>query len=177
MISNNGLGAILDQIQGSAKLVARSKGDRVAFNSNNVTMEPDIIRKQVEIAEIYARTSERAQSDQRTTTVQPRSTSSEPTYEKRMQNNRWHIRNRREDRRYVKWELSIFCFFTALKCFSVLVTPSMSVTRLIPRRVWIDHDDGSKGAYSTQLVLWSTSSPCCTMLNHCYGSVIRRSTV
>lgn len=88
MISNNGLGAILDHIQGSARLVARSKGDGVAFNSNNVTMEPDIVRKQMEIAEIYARASEVAQSNQRTTSVQPRAKSAGPLYESQVQNNR-----------------------------------------------------------------------------------------
>ncbi|KAJ4358352.1 uncharacterized protein N0V89_002934 [Didymosphaeria variabile] len=55
MVSNNGLGHILERINGSVKLSTSSVGDRVVVNSNNVYMEPDVIKKQLEIAEIYAR--------------------------------------------------------------------------------------------------------------------------
>lgn len=55
MISNNGLGHILDQIHGTIKLKTSSAGDGVAVNTNNVYTDPDVVKKQLEIAEIYAR--------------------------------------------------------------------------------------------------------------------------
>lgn len=55
MISNNGLGHILEYIQGSVKLSSSSAGDRTVVNSNNVYMDPDIMKKQLEFAEINAR--------------------------------------------------------------------------------------------------------------------------
>jgi hypothetical protein len=55
MISNNGLGHMLERIQGSIKLSTSSTGDGVAVNSNNVYVDTDVIEKQLEIAEMYAR--------------------------------------------------------------------------------------------------------------------------
>ncbi|KAL5439689.1 hypothetical protein PMIN05_005200 [Paraphaeosphaeria minitans] len=55
MISNNGLGHIIDQIKGSIRLSTSSDGDGVAVNTNNIYMDPDVIKKQLEIAEAYAR--------------------------------------------------------------------------------------------------------------------------
>ncbi|KAF2450576.1 hypothetical protein P171DRAFT_426919 [Karstenula rhodostoma CBS 690.94] len=55
MISNNGLGHVLDQIKGSIRLNTSSDGDGVAVNTNNIYMDHDVVKKQLEIAEIYAR--------------------------------------------------------------------------------------------------------------------------
>ncbi|KAK7181827.1 hypothetical protein DPSP01_002417 [Paraphaeosphaeria sporulosa] len=77
IISNNGLGHILSQIHGSVKLRASSAGDGVAVNTNNVYMEPDVIKKQLEIAETYAR-NYGAERREKTSIARGRAKSAEP---------------------------------------------------------------------------------------------------
>lgn len=78
MVSNNGLGHILERINGSVKLSTSSAGDGVVVNSNNVYMDPDIIKKQLEIAEIYARDDIGAQQREKVPISHIRAKSAEP---------------------------------------------------------------------------------------------------
>ena len=55
MISNNGLAQILPYVNGPLRIEAKSTGDRAVMNSNNATMDANVVKQQLDIAEIYAR--------------------------------------------------------------------------------------------------------------------------
>jgi hypothetical protein len=90
MISNNGLGHILDRVHGSIKLSTSSAGDGVAVNSNNIYMDPDLIKKQLEIAEIYPR-EHTAERRTKTPIDRVRAKSAEPKHQRLVWNAPWEV--------------------------------------------------------------------------------------